>query len=480
MLSKSSVILTAQQEKCVNFSDENPLIVKGIAGSGKSLVIILRAAALYERHKSENPKIAIFTFANSLVKFTNEIIGGANYRCENLNISTIDSEIIKLYGKVMHRKYYGKDIFSFDYDILKKIIDGMQYTSAGESRFCKEEMFPFLEDEIKWMKEHFFSSFDEYYLSQRTGRGSVRLGFGDRQLIYKIYTKYYEMLKEKSENKIESMYEDLYNNKDLIPEELKYDYVLIDECQDLSLSKLKIAKELAKKSITFAADFTQKIYKSGFTWKEIGVQITKGSSKTLSGTFRNTFEIMNFATDFILHNTELLEYLEPEMPNRHGILPQLYMLKSAEEKQSRMFVEMVKSLITENYDRTFAVIVPDNKKIFQLRRLFSNNDIVSQIIRKEENYNVLSPGVKLVTFHSAKGLEFDCVLIPFLDEGVFPNLSKVTTSEDQNDVMNNARNLLYVGMTRAKRSLYMICGNKPSVLIQDFNGNLVKIKTMWE
>jgi DNA helicase-2/ATP-dependent DNA helicase PcrA len=77
------------------------------------------------------------------------------------------------------------------------------------------------------------------------------------------------------------------------------------------------------------------------------------------------------------------------------------------------------------------------------------------ILDNKNETKVLTPGVKVVTIHSSKGLEFDTVLIPFLDEGRFPPRDKNNSSDEREDVMNRTRNLLYVAMTRAKSTLYM-------------------------
>jgi superfamily I DNA/RNA helicase len=56
--------------------------------------------------------------------------------------------------------------------------------------------------------------------------------------------------------------------------------------------------------------------------------------------------------------------------------------------------------------------------------------------------------VHVITAHAAKGLEFRCVFMAGLMRGVFP-LSGSSLEEEQN--------LFYVGMTRAKDLLYLVC-----------------------
>lgn len=61
--------------------------------------------------------------------------------------------------------------------------------------------------------------------------------------------------------------------------------------------------------------------------------------------------------------------------------------------------------------------------------------------------------VQLMTVHAAKGLEFDCVFIYNLCEGIFP--SERSISEGGNPALEEERRLIYVAMTRAKKQLFI-------------------------
>ena len=60
--------------------------------------------------------------------------------------------------------------------------------------------------------------------------------------------------------------------------------------------------------------------------------------------------------------------------------------------------------------------------------------------------------VKLMTVHSAKGLEFDSVFIIGVEDGIFPGYRSISSSSE----LEEERRLMYVAITRAKRNLYMV------------------------
>ena len=66
--------------------------------------------------------------------------------------------------------------------------------------------------------------------------------------------------------------------------------------------------------------------------------------------------------------------------------------------------------------------------------------------------------VLLMTLHSAKGLEFPVVYMAGVEDGVFPSYRTITS--DDADEMEEERRLCYVGITRAKEDLHILCAKQ--------------------
>lgn len=98
-----------------------------------------------------------------------------------------------------------------------------------------------------------------------------------------------------------------------------------------------------------------------------------------------------------------------------------------------------------------------------------------------DNYDREADCVVLMTMHAAKGLEFPVVFIPGMEEGIFPGAQSIINDEE----MQEERRLAYVGITRAKDSLYLINTDKrmlfgstqhnsPSRFIDEIPSNLLE------
>jgi DNA helicase-2/ATP-dependent DNA helicase PcrA len=75
-------------------------------------------------------------------------------------------------------------------------------------------------------------------------------------------------------------------------------------------------------------------------------------------------------------------------------------------------------------------------------------------------------GVNLLTLHRAKGLEFEAVFIPRLQEKELPSKQARTPEE-----IAEERRLLYVGLTRAKRILWVTWSGKPSRFLRELGAS---------
>lgn len=73
------------------------------------------------------------------------------------------------------------------------------------------------------------------------------------------------------------------------------------------------------------------------------------------------------------------------------------------------------------------------------------------LIADVDKWNDARNAVTLMTFHSAKGLEFPIVIMVGMEDGLFP----LYNGNPDNDELEEERRLCYVGMTRAREQLYM-------------------------
>lgn len=87
-------------------------------------------------------------------------------------------------------------------------------------------------------------------------------------------------------------------------------------------------------------------------------------------------------------------------------------------------------------------------------------------LRERNEIEENEQGVKLLTYHASKGLEFSHVYLPFLNEYTVPHKKAVTVEEIEEE-----RRMFYVAMTRAKDSLTLSYvsnkGNQPSVFVKE-------------
>ena len=95
------------------------------------------------------------------------------------------------------------------------------------------------------------------------------------------------------------------------------------------------------------------------------------------------------------------------------------------------------------------------KLVVDIKNRSSLGEFLEEVSLLTENINQKDDNDKtsLMTLHSAKGLEFDYVFLPGWEEGIFPNQRNI--DEYGNKGLEEERRLAYVGITRARKKLYI-------------------------
>lgn len=93
-----------------------------------------------------------------------------------------------------------------------------------------------------------------------------------------------------------------------------------------------------------------------------------------------------------------------------------------------------------------ANLLQNSMKTFETMSEIENH--ILQYEKTLNNQNEYKKGVHITTFHGAKGLEFDCVIIPDCNEGIIPHKRSICENEIEEE-----RRMFYVAVTRAKKEL---------------------------
>lgn len=464
------IILTPTQMDAVNAKGEH-ILVKGIPGSGKTTVLMMKLQSIIE----ENPSASILfiTFNNTLQKYIKESLQSDLEEELGKSLDSLKVEVFTyhkwakkmLYSAHKYKEPVKKDTFSNFWSGL-----------SGSHRFYKEEKYQaFVEEEIAWIKNKGITSFEEYKTIRRTGRGTA-LQVNDRKEVYRILEAWNLYLQAHGLY----MWQDYANVVNEQIERLKklynYDYIFIDEAQDLSEIQLITLRKMASKGLVVAADLGQKIYRTDFTWRSVGINVQGGRTKSLTGAFRSTKEIMDLANSLLKHDATLnSEDIEQEYDaEESGLIPGVLNAKSYQyetELVGKLIKDIQAQAKKDGWEPTIAVLLFENNRINGWKNSLYYQQIQGEIIREQKG-SALTPGVKLLTMHGAKGLEFDYVIIAGMNHR-FPSLRNRLEDEIANEIDINRR-LLYVSMTRAKENVYLVYKGEPSRYIKELDKNLYR------
>jgi len=439
---------TPEQMPMILNSQAPIMIIRGAAGSGKTTTALLRLKQLvgeWTKRKerlgiAEPVKILVLTFNRTLRGYIKELAESQideSSECE-LEISTFAKWAVGLLGN-------------------SNLINSVE-REAKIRELCigfTQPMSFLVEEAIYVMERLLPEKYETYIDINRRGRGkSPRMTKEDRDLLLRQVVYPYQQWK--SDNGLRDWNDlalDLYY-KQL---NIKYDVILADECQDFSGNQMRaLGKYCSEVSAqTYILDAAQRIYPKGYTWKEVGIEVNPNYAFNLGSNHRNTKQIARFARA-IISDLEIED--DGALPDfdscvREGELPKVIIGTFSEQLQ------WVMSYIDQNIDldtESLAFLHPKGGGWFDaIRTALSRKGIDYEEFTKRSEWPTSDANVALCTMHSAKGLEFDNIIIIGLNQELTPH-----GMESDDTSLNNWRRLTAMAIGRAKNSV--VVGYKSS------------------
>lgn len=250
-----------------------------------------------------------------------------------------------------------------------------------------------------------------------------------------------------------------------------FDFILVDEGQDLDEKAFALLKDLAP-HVTVAMDHKQQIYAEGSDEAVIVRALgLKRSDLTLLDAFRCCPYIVRLASEFIEDAAEREAFLNQSRTSQSDIeTPLLYEADGWEDELEKL-ADVLRTRQLAG-DRSIGILVTQRYEVKRTGKYLKERGFDVEIQagkgKAQENQNLLDFRTslpKVLTIHSAKGLTFDSVLLPKLTERMFPgNLGAL------------AARLLYVGITRAIRWVYMSAEERYAIRELDRVRRLAELK----
>jgi len=228
------------------------------------------------------------------------------------------------------------------------------------------------------------------------------------------------------------------------PRMLLYDFVMVDEGQDLDSTSFEILSRISK-HITVCIDHKQKIYEKGLDENGILTKLgLRRRNMTLLDAFRCCPYIVHLGSRFIENDEDRDAYIRQSRTEQsERETPVLYFAVDFDDEKQRL-IELVKTRLAKN--EKIAVIVPQNRQVYG----FAQGLIAAGLdVEWSGTYDFNSPKPKVLTYHSAKGLTFDTVIIPRLVVKSFARFSEAEIKQ-----------LLFVAITRAQKWVALISNRK--------------------
>ncbi len=460
-----TVFLHPDQRGIVERNYNGPARVSGSAGTGKTVVALHRAAHL--ARTDPDARVLLTTFSDALASQLRAklavLMSDGPEAVDKVEVQALDALGLSLY-----EARYGTVELATTRIVEELIVEAV---SAEGTNFA----LAFVTSEWERVIDAWqLSTWEDYRNVRRIGRYR-RLSETQRETLWPVFEQVRAGLRQRGLITKAEMFGRL--TTELAGQEVSpYQYVVVDEAQDVSVPQLRFLATLAggrQNGLFFAGDIGQRIFQQPFSWRELGVDV-RGRSQTLRINYRTSHQIRSQAD----------RLLDPELSDVDG---------NTEEHRGTVSVfngpkPTVRALAGENAEieavaEWLKVRIKDGLEPNEVGIFVRSPEQIDRAVATVKSaglpYSVLDDGVEtgdgavnVGTMHLAKGLEFRAVAVMGCDSEVIPLQSRVESIVDEADleeVYNTERNLLYVACTRARDQL-LVTGVKP---VSEFLDDLV-------
>lgn len=450
-----------KQKEVLCLPETGHYVVLGTAGSGKTTLAIHRSA--YLAKLTPDQKVLLVTFNKSLVTYLKSI---SDENLSNLDVRHYHwfargylSRLGKLdpFGDIVNTMNIKKNL------IEKAIIEVALETGGNTTLSRAPEVFY---EEICWIQKMGIISLKDYIDADRIGRAGTRITRGKRKYFFNVYEKYLHLRKKEgykydwddiAQTVKQEMEED--NN------ERMYKHIVIDEGQDFSPVMLQsLALAIPKDgSITFFGDVAQQIYGGRISWRDAGLNVKNNIIWRFDQNYRNSKEIAELAIAIskLPCFKQDIDLVAPVQPTASG--PKPVVLEFQDDQHELNWI--IKNAPSLAESETAAILTRTRKNVNIIITMLRQQGIYCQELHGKMVVWDSSPGISVGTYHSAKGLEFDSVIVPYCSTDRVPDQDKIIALEDRDEALSEDAKLIYVAVTRARRRLIITYTGEPTELI---------------
>ncbi len=444
-----------KQREVLYMPEKGHSAVLGTAGSGKTTLAIYRAAYLSATHMLHGGKTLLLTFNKALVTYLKYLKPSEFTNVTIENYHTFARGYLNVRGKMAFNCICTPE------QRERYITQAVEEVEArhGTSKFFKRP-FQFFGDEIRWILSHGIGDVEAYVKAERIGRIGTNLARRSRPLMFEILEAYTDIRKKNGK---------WYDWDDLalsVRKEFEQDtgnrlyrHIIVDEGQDFSPEMIRslAAAIPADGSLSFFGDVAQQIYGQRMSWRSAGLKILQ--QWNFRENYRNTRQIskLGLAISNMPFFKDIADIVEPTFPKADGPLPALAKCRNREH-QIQVAVSTAQNVAST---QSVAILIKNRSQ----EKCFSSI-LKNTATRLHRDLNVWheGPGIFHGTYHAAKGLEFDMVILPFLDEENLPDKTYMKSHSKEDGLIHDGR-LLYVAVTRAKNRLVLLYENELTSLL---------------